>query len=213
MTNISEIRREYQLKNLSVADVNKDPVTQFKNWLEQAIQTQVNEPTAMVLSTATVDGKSSSRTVLLKEIINGNFCFFTNYNSKKGNQINKNPHGSILFYWPELERQIIIEGLISKMPEEKSDEYFNSRPNGYKISAWASPQSELIPDRKYLVNLQSEFNARFQNNPITRPSHWGGYQLSPVFIEFWQGRINRLHDRIVYKKDSNNNWQIVRLAP
>lgn len=208
---ISEIRDEYTLKKLTESDVGTDPHAFFNKWLTEAIQLQCNEPTAMTLATSTFDGKPSARIVLLKEVDTG-FTFYTNYDSRKGLEILQNPYGALLFFWPELQREVRIEGAIKKENEEQSDEYFRNRPTKSKISAWASPQSKVIPSRKYLESLNSDFREEFSGKTIPRPPNWGGYALIPSLFEFWQGRSNRLHDRIQYTLH-NDEWIIERLAP
>jgi pyridoxamine 5'-phosphate oxidase len=210
--NISDIRRDYNLRHLNEADIDRNPISLFELWLAEAIEAQCNEPTAMTLATSTFDGKPSARVVLLKDIGSTGFTFFTNYESKKGRQILQNPYGALVFYWPELERQVRIEGTIKKTSERLSDKYFETRPDKSKIGAWASPQSQVIPSRKYLDNLKSDFLEEFSNKPIKRPPNWGGYTLTPNVIEFWQGRPNRLHDRIQFSF-LNETWEIERLAP
>jgi pyridoxamine 5'-phosphate oxidase len=209
---ISDIRSDYNLRSLSEVDIEKDPVILFQQWLTEAIEAQCNEPTAMTLATSTFDGKPSARLVLLKDVSAEGFTFFTNYDSKKGKQILQNPYGAIVFFWPELERQVRIEGLIKKTSEALSDKYFRTRPAKSKIGAWASPQSQVIPSRKYLENLKSDFQEEFSGKAISRPPNWGGYTLIPNVIEFWQGRTNRLHDRIQFSL-LNEVWEIDRLAP
>ncbi|HLN53359.1 MAG TPA: pyridoxamine 5'-phosphate oxidase [Lentimicrobium sp.] len=211
--NVAEIRRNYILNRLDESDTGSDPIFFFRKWLDEAIKAQSSEPTAMILSTADEKGRPSSRVVLLKGIENVSFRFFTNYNSLKGKQIHKNPFGSILFFWPELERQVRIQGKIVKISDEESDEYFNSRPLESRISAMISPQSEVIPNRAYLEKLMTVKVAELGNQPlVTRPKHWGGYDLNPTSIEFWQGRESRLHDRILFLK-IRNKWIRERLAP
>lgn len=212
MSKLSNIRKEYQLSKMEIDMLDQNPLVQFNNWLNEAIQAKVDEPTAMSLSTSTPDGRPSSRMVLLKEINDEGFVFFTNYESKKGIQINVNPLSALLFFWPELERQVRIEGTISKIIPEKSDEYFYARPQGGKISAWASPQSQRIPNREYLENLQEDYEKLFKTRSLERPRHWGGYILKPDLFEFWQGRDNRLHDRFEYSL-KGHIWEIHRLAP
>ncbi len=212
MSELSNIRKEYHVSNLEIDMLDQNPLVQFKNWLNEAIQADAKEPTAMSLSTSTPDGRPSSRMVLLKEINDEGFVFFTNYESKKGIQISVNPLGALLFFWQELERQVRIEGTISKINPEKSDEYFYARPQGGKISAWASPQSQRIPNREYLENLQEDYEKLFKTRSLERPRHWGGYILKPDLYEFWQGRDNRLHDRFEYSL-KGYIWEIQRLAP
>ncbi|MBN2481282.1 MAG: pyridoxamine 5'-phosphate oxidase [Bacteroidales bacterium] len=204
--------REYRLSRLEIDMLDHNPYVQFQNWLQEAIQAEIPDPTAMSLSTSTPGGRPSSRIILLKDLNPEGFVFFTNYESKKGSQINENPLGALLFFWPELERQVRIEGRISKIISEKSDEYFYSRPQGGKISAWASPQSQPIPNREYLENLQEDYQKLFKTRELKRPGHWGGYMLKPDLFEFWQGRANRLHDRFEYNL-KGHIWEIHRLAP
>lgn len=211
-TEISSIRREYLLQQLDENQVNENPVIQFEKWLEEAISAKVKEPTAMCLSTVGKNLKPSARIVLLKNTSDAGFSFFTNYESRKAGQIEENPNAALLFFWPELERQVRIEGRIEKVSEKESDEYFNSRPVGSRLGAWASPQSRAIENRaeleKYL-NLTNEF---FGGKDPVRPTFWGGYRLIPEMFEFWQGRENRLHDRISFTLE-NGGWKIRRLAP
>ena len=210
--NISAIRKEYLITQLNEDDVQSDPLKQFEQWLNEAVESNVNEPTAMTLATSTFEGKPSARVVLLKGVSPEGFSFFTNYDSKKGKQILQNPYGALVFFWPELERQVRIEGKVAKLTDKQSDEYFKTRPEGSKIGAWASPQSQVIPNRKYLENLKSDFHEEFSKRTIKRPPNWGGYVLAPTCIEFWQGRADRLHDRIQYTL-TNGVWTIERLAP
>jgi pyridoxamine 5'-phosphate oxidase len=209
---ISQIRREYNLQSLNEADVRTNPIEQFSVWMDDAVKANCTEPTAMVLATSTFEGKPSARVLLLKDFNESGFVFFTNYESKKSKQILQNPYGAMVFYWSELERQVRIEGSIKKVSEKKSDEYFNTRPEKSKIGAWASPQSQVIASRKYLESLKSDFQEEFAGKTILRPPNWGGYILYPTLIEFWQGRPNRLHDRIQYSLQ-NSEWIIERLAP
>jgi pyridoxamine 5'-phosphate oxidase len=210
--NISSIRKDYNLRYLSKIDIEKIPSILFEQWLSEAIESECIEPTAMTLATSTFDGKPSARVVLLKDVGLDGFTFFTNYESKKGRDILQNPYGALVFFWPELERQVRIEGTIKRTSEELSEKYFRTRPEKSKIGAWASPQSQVIPSRKYLENLKSDFSEEFSGKTITRPPNWGGYNLSPNLFEFWQGRPNRLHDRIQFSLQ-NGNWIIERLAP
>ena len=197
---------------LEIDNLDADPIIQFRYWLNEALNNNVPEPTAMVLSTATADGKPSSRVVLLKAIDNYGFTFFTNYESRKALHISANPYGSLLFYWPVLDRQVRLEGKILKTAPHESDEYFSTRPEGSKIGAWASPQSKRIPNREYLENLQRDYMRLFRSKVLDRPENWGGYKLIPDIIEFWQSRENRLHDRFEYIR-KGGMWEIYRLAP
>jgi len=209
---LSEIRREYAQRSLSEHEVKENPVNQFKQWLDEAIKAQVPDSSAMVLSTANKENRVSSRVVLLKEIQGEGFVFYTNYNSKKAFDLKQNAQASILFYWPELERQIRIEGKAEKIPAYLSDKYFDSRPENSKIGAWASEQSREIPDRKYLEQQKLNIEEKFRHKKIFRPEFWGGYLVKPHRFEFWQGRESRLHDRIEYLP-LNKSWKIKRLAP
>jgi len=212
MPEIKDIRKEYRFTQLDIDSLDNNPIVQFKYWLNEAIKSGADEPTAMVLSTATPDGKTSARVVLLKEMDGDGFTFFTNYESKKGQQLIANPFGSLLFFWPRLERQVRIEGQLFKTPASTSDEYFNSRPEGSRIGAWASPQSKRVPNREYLESLQQDYLRMFSTKSMERPPHWGGYKLVPNLVEFWQGRENRLHDRLEYTR-RGGLWEINRLAP
>jgi pyridoxamine-phosphate oxidase len=210
---IAAIRQDYVLGNLSESDVDHDPIHQFKKWFDEATHSEVIEPNAMVLSTVSSQHLPSSRIVLLKDISEGGLVFFTNYESRKGEDMKDNPHAALLFFWPELQRQIRIEGIIELVNESDSDEYFQSRPKGSRIGALASPQSREIPNRNFLESRVEELLDQYTGDEIIpRPAHWGGYILKPIYFEFWQGRASRLHDRIVYKKVSDS-WKITRLAP
>jgi len=209
---LSEIRREYARHSLSEHEVNANPIHQFKQWLEEAIKSQVPDPGAMVLSTANKGNRVSSRVVLLKDVQEEGFIFYTNYNSKKAADLKENAQAGILFYWPELERQVRVEGNVKVVSSSVSDEYFASRPEKSKIGAWASEQSREIPGRKYLEEQVEKYKNEFKDREIKRPEYWGGYILKPDIIEFWQGRPNRLHDRIQFSFEANR-WEVRRLAP
>ena len=213
LPNIAAIRKNYAMESLTEASVAKDPINQFKVWIEETIAAEANEPTAMVLSTVNKSGRPSARVVLLKDVTTDGFMFFTNYESRKGQDLQENPFASLTFFWPELERQVRVEGQIEKVPAEVSDTYFHSRPIGSQIGAWASPQSREIESREELERADASYTSKFAELPvIPRPEHWGGCILVPDLVEFWQGRPNRLHDRIVYERQENN-WHLKRLAP
>lgn len=212
MKDLSKFREEYRSGELLESNINKDPLQQFDIWLQDAIDSQISEPNAMSVATSTPDGKPSIRVVLLKELNQQGFIFFTNYNSRKGTEISDNPHAAIVFDWHQIERQVRIEGVIKKISEKDSDTYFNSRPESSKIGAWVSPQSQVVMGREELNKLQNKTDKLFEGKNIPRPPHWGGYILLPTSIEFWQGRPSRLHDRIVYRLHKDK-WIIERLAP
>ena len=211
--NLSELREEYSRQSLDEANVAPDPFVQFEKWFGEALDAKAREANAMNLSTVSADGQPHGRIVLLKGLENNSFVFFTNYKSKKGEELEKNRKAALTFFWAELERQVRIEGVVEKVDPATSDEYFHLRPTGSQIGAWASNQSEEIENRKVLEAKTEEYTAKFSGiNPIPRPAHWGGYRLQPHMIEFWQGRPSRLHDRIVYEYD-RSTWQIKRLSP
>ncbi len=210
---IAEIRKEYTLHELSTDNLANDPIEQFQNWFKQAIDAEVNEPNAMTLATVNSEGKPNARIVLLKGIENNSFVFYTNYKSQKGNEIAQNQFGAMVFFWPELQRQVRIEGKISKLSEEASTAYFKSRPIESQIGAIVSPQSQKINDRSILENAFEQYQNSMNNQGIEKPEHWGGYALDPSKIEFWQGRASRLHDRLRFELSATNNWEIFRLAP
>jgi pyridoxamine 5'-phosphate oxidase len=209
---ISLLRVEYRSRSLSESDVDPDPLRQFAAWLNQAIEAKVNEPNAMTLATCTRDGIPAARIVLLKGLDAGGLVFYTNYLSRKGQELAENPKASLLFFWPELERQVRLEGRVTRTTETESDRYFESRPVEARIGSAASPQSATIASRDVLVDQQRELIARYPDGNVPRPSHWGGYRLHPHHFEFWQGGAGRLHDRIVYNQ-AESGWVIERLAP
>jgi pyridoxamine 5'-phosphate oxidase len=210
---LQDMREEYASAELSENSVKADPIKQFTVWFDEAQEAKVPEQNAMTLSTATTDGRPSARIVLLKGYSDAGFVFFTNYLSRKGKEIGKNPMGALTFFWPSLERQVRIEGVLEKVSKEDSDRYFHSRPKNSQVGAVASPQSQEIPDRAFIEKKWEELAVAYEGKEVPKPSFWGGYILKPRLIEFWQGRPNRLHDRILYKKIDNKNWKKVRLAP
>ena len=208
---IASLRQEYMQAGLAEAAVHPDPIVQFERWFEDALRARVPLPNAMTLATVTAQGAPAARIVLLKGIEDGGFVFYTNYRSRKGRELNQRADACLVFLWSELERQVRVEGRTEKVPASASDEYFASRPLGARLSAWASAQSEPVRDRAALEDALAAMSARYGNEP-PRPPNWGGYRLMPAAIEFWQGRPDRLHDRLLYTR-AGNAWRIGRLAP
>lgn len=211
--NIADIRTDYTLKSFDEKDLLANAFEQFEIWFDEAIKAEVLEPNAMTLATISPSGFPSARIVLLKGIEANGLEFFTNYQSNKGNDIDSNNKVALVFFWPELQRQVRVVGTAQKMSDEKSDLYFNSRPLGSRIGAHASPQSKVIPNRVLLEESVKKMEALFSEEPLLRPINWGGYVVNPISFEFWQGRSSRLHDRFIYTLQIDNNWKIERLAP
>ncbi|HZP86647.1 MAG TPA: pyridoxamine 5'-phosphate oxidase [Burkholderiales bacterium] len=209
---ISELRKEYAHEKLDEREVARDPMLQFSRWFEEALKADVPEPNAMTLATANAAGKPSARIVLLKGYDARGFVFFTNYESRKGRELAANAQAALLFHWIELERQVRVEGYVERVSDEESDAYYRSRPLGSRLGAWASPQSTVLPHREDLEARLAEVSARYGDDP-PRPAHWGGYRLVPQALEFWQGRPDRLHDRLHYLRQQSGEWKIERLAP
>lgn len=232
----AELRREYNLTGLRRAALEPDPITQFKKWFDQAsgasrsgrlrkslirfyksvLQIDIPEQldlNAMTLGTVDAEGKPSARIVLLKGVDQRGFIFYTNYNSRKGRELEQNPNVSLVFYWQEQERQVCVAGVAIKLPPAESDAYFQSRPYGSQIGAWASDQTQVVADRAALEEKWRGYEAKFASGSVPRPSHWGGYIVRPDRVEFWQGRPNRLHDRFRYSRLADNSWRIERLSP
>jgi len=213
MNSIADIRKDYKLQTLTEKEVSTDPFRQFDKWWQEAIHSNLEEVNAMTLATASADGMPDARIVLLKGLDNNGFVFFTNYNSAKGQELQENPRACLVFFWAALERQVRIGGLVSLTTEKASDDYFNSRPEGSRVGALASPQSEVIESREWLEENEGRLKKELLGKTIPRPPHWGGYLVKPTRIEFWQGRPSRLHDRILYTLQDNGHWTIERLAP
>jgi len=209
--NIADLRQEYMRAGLSEADAHPDPLLQFERWFKDALAAKLPLANAMTLATVAAEGAPDARMVLLKGVERGGFVFFTNYRSRKGRQLGANPLACLVFLWSPLERQIRIEGRVEKVPAKESDAYFATRPVGARLSAWASAQSEVVAGRSFLESEVEKIKAKHGENP-PRPPHWGGYLVTPSRIEFWQGRDNRLHDRLLYNR-ADSAWKIERLAP
>lgn len=210
---IANIRKEYVWRGLSETDMDADPLRQFEKWFQQALAANLPEPNAMTLATTTPDGQPSARVVLLKAFDASGFTFFTNYDSRKGRELAVSGHAALLFFWPELQRQVRIEGTVERVTEAESDAYFCSRPLGSRLGAWASAQSEVIPSREVLEERVREAAERFPNGEVPRPPYWGGFRVRPLTIEFWQGRPDRLHDRLRYRRVQPADWRLERLSP
>lgn len=210
---IADLRKDYKLASLDESEVADYPLPQFKKWWQDAVNSEIDEANAMTLATSTPDGRPSARIVLLKSFDEDGFLFFTNYESRKGQELAENPHVTLLFFWRELQRQVRIEGTVSKAPASVSNEYYNSRPLGSRIGAIASPQSKLIPGRSFLEEQVARVSGKYKQEAPQRPDYWGGYVVKPQAVEFWQGRSSRLHDRILYSLTPAGTWKIARLAP
>jgi pyridoxamine 5'-phosphate oxidase len=210
---LAGLRREYTLAGLRRADLDPDPMAQFTKWFQQALAASLPEANAMTLATADKQGHPSARIMLLKDVGERGFVFFSNYESRKGRELEANPNAALLFFWPELERQIRVSGAVSRISREESVKYFNTRPKGSRLAALVSSQSEPIPDRGLLEKRMAALFAKYPGEEVPTPEAWGGYCLEPHRLEFWQGRASRLHDRFEYLKLLDNSWQIDRLAP
>ncbi len=209
---LSELRREYAAGGLDESDLLPEPVAMFETWLDDSVSAGLHEPNAMVLSTVSATGQPASRTVLLKGLSTRGFVFFTNYISRKADELSTNPACALLFPWHPLERQVRVEGEASRLGAAENDAYFAGRPRPSQLGAWASPQSEIIRERVVLDERYAEIAARFDNQPVPRPEHWGGFLVEPASVEFWQGRHGRMHDRLRYRR-TPSGWFTERLAP
>ena len=212
MSSLSDLRKEYIRAGLDESDADADPIEQFRKWFDEALAADLHEPNAMTLATATPDGKPSARVVLLKGFDARGFVFYTNYEGRKGRELAENPRAALVFYWGELERQVRAEGRVWRVLEEESDAYYASRPRGSRLGAWASAQSRSVERRELVEERLRELEREYAGREVPRPPFWGGYRVEPEEIEFWQGRENRLHDRLVYRR-SSDGWRIERLQP
>lgn len=213
MSSISDLRREYSFGSLRRKDLLPDPIEQFRVWFDAALAADIIEPNAMTLSTVSADGKPSARIVLLKGVDKRGFSFFTNYESRKGQELAANPHAALTFLWREMERQVRVEGTVEKVSREESESYFRIRPRNSRLGAWVSHQSQPIANRGVLEENMKELQARFPDEDVPLPPDWGGYIVKPEVIEFWQGQRSRLHDRFEYRRQTDGHWSIERLAP
>ena len=211
-TDLKKLRKEYTRAGLTEADAHPDPIEQFRRWFEEALAANLHEPNAMTLATSTPDGRPSARVVLLKGFDERGFVFYTNYEGRKAQELDENPYCALVFYWGDLERQVRVEGRAGRVPKEESDAYYEGRPRGSRLGAWASVQSHPIRDREALEARLWELEAEYEGCEIPRPPFWGGYRVEPEEVEFWQGRENRLHDRLLYRR-SHEGWDVVRLQP
>ena len=211
--NLADLRREYTQAGLRRAELDPDPLAQFQKWFQQAHDAGVLEPSCMTLATADKDGRPSSRVVLLKNVDERGFSFFTNYESRKGRELAGNPNAALVFYWADMERQVNIAGAVQKLSREESEAYFKSRPRGSQLAAWTSHQGQIVADRAVLEARWRELDAQYSGKEIPMPPYWGGFVLAPERIEFWQGRPSRLHDRFCYTSQAGGGWQLERLSP
>ena len=213
MDHLARLRKEYTSAGLTESAADPDPIAQFRRWFDAALAADLHEPNAITLATATPEGRPSARIVLLKGFDERGFVFYTSYEGRKSEEVEANPRCALVFYWGELERQVRVEGGVSRIPEEESDEYFGSRPRGSQLGAWASEQSRPVEGRDALEERLRNLEAEYEGRELPRPPFWGGYRVEPEVIEFWQGRENRLHDRLVYRRSDDGEWERERLQP
>jgi len=210
---LPEVSKKYPQPGLRESDVDADPIRQFRRWFDEALAAGIPEANAMTLATATADGVPSARIVLLKDLNDAGFAFFTNYDGRKAGELAANPRAALVFFWGQLERQVRVEGTVERVSDAESDAYFRTRPLGSQLGARASPQSAVLPDRETLERRVAALEKEFAGREVPRPPNWGGYRVRPEVVEFWQGRPSRLHDRLVYRRQSGGGWKVVRLAP
>jgi len=210
---LADLRKDYSLAGLLEKDLAKDPFRQFEKWFQEAEGAKIAEPNAMVLSTAGRDGRPSARTVLLKGLDGRGFVFYSNYESRKGRELDANPNATLLFPWIAMERQVIVEGTVTRIAREESEAYFHSRPQASQLAAWASSQSSVVSGRKVIEEAMKEMEKKYAGQVVPLPAHWGGWRLAPETVEFWQGRRSRLHDRLRYRRGKDGGWSVERLAP
>ncbi len=210
---LADLRKEYSLAGLTEKDLARDPFRQFEKWFQEAEASKLVEPNAMVLATATREGRPSARTMLLKSVDGRGFVFYTNYESRKGRELDANPRATLLFPWFAFERQVIVEGPVAKVSREEAEAYFHSRPLPSQLGAWASAQSSIITGRKVLEEAMKELEIKYAGRPVPLPPQWGGFRVNPETVEFWQGRRSRLHDRLRYRRAADGGWTVERLSP
>ena len=210
---LADLRKDYSLAGLKEQDLAKDPFRQFDKWFQEASAAKIPEPNAMTLATATREGRPSARTVLLKGVDGRGFVFYTNYESRKGRELEANPRAALVFPWVAIERQVLVEGVLTKVSREESEAYFHSRPHPSQLSAWVSQQSSVVSGRATLEDGLKAVEKKFAGQVVPLPPHWGGFRLNPTSVEFWQGRRSRLHDRLRYRREADGGWTVERLAP
>ena len=210
---LADLRKDYTLAGLTEKDLARDPFRQFEKWFQEAEASKLVEPNAMIVASATRDGRPSARTMLLKAVDGRGFVFYTNYESRKGRELDANPRVTLVFPWFAFERQVIVEGPVAKVPREEAEAYFHSRPLASQLGAWASAQSTIVPGRKALEEAMKAVEQKYAGQPVPLPPYWGGYRVTPETVEFWQGRRSRLHDRLRYLREDGGTWLRERLAP